>query len=470
MCAQCQRQLHSIQKTVSQKNGIIYMNLCKISVKKLFGLFDHEIPIKEIGGVTIIIGENGLGKTVILEAIRAFFNKNYRFFNEISFSEFEFEFDNEEKWLVKKNLTGKKTVLSIVTSKYASDKKAYKNAEIVISEERNDYDYEGMIEARHHRRKLEMMKSIHPLEFEKIAYMERMEAEDMFNYRDMFESKRRSHSKTQELPDWFINASSEFNVKLIETQRIITAKERGGDAYIKTVQKSSDELISTIKQKIGKSTEITNKLDKTYPNRLVTQLKAGVKISLEKLNSSFTELNNKKSILSDAGLIDQLEDAFLIEENDEQLITPLELYIDDSNKKLEPFDDVAKNIILFKDIINKRFRHKELLINKEKGFLFQSTVPTENDEKPKTIPASKLSSGEQHELILFYELIFNSKDGDIILIDEPELSLHVSWQNEFITDLKRVTSINKVTVIIATHSPDIINENWSLRVTLKGIQ
>ncbi|MCY1555546.1 AAA ATPase domain protein [compost metagenome] len=73
-------------------------------------------------------------------------------------------------------------------------------------------------------------------------------------------------------------------------------------------------------------------------------------------------------------------------------------------------------------------------------------------------------------MILFYELIFKSARGDLIFIDEPEASLHISWQNKFIDDLKEITSINKVSIVIATHSPDSIGENWDLKVELKGVE
>ena len=39
-----------------------------------------------------------------------------------------------------------------------------------------------------------------------------------------------------------------------------------------------------------------------------------------------------------------------------------------------------------------------------------------------------LSSGELHLFIIFYEIIFNTYKNSLILIDEPELSFHISWQ------------------------------------------
>lgn len=79
---------------------------------------------------------------------------------------------------------------------------------------------------------------------------------------------------------------------------------------------------------------------------------------------------------------------------------------------------------------------------------------------------NKLSSGEQEILVLFYKLIFES-DVNIILIDEPEISLHISWQKEILNDFKKIIELNRnIHVIIATHSPQILSDNWDLQVDL----
>ena len=56
----------------------------------------------------------------------------------------------------------------------------------------------------------------------------------------------------------------------------------------------------------------------------------------------------------------------------------------------------------------------------------------------------------------------------MILIDEPELSLHVAWQVSFLSDLKELTRLVPLDVLIATHSPQIINDRWDLTVQLEG--
>ena len=105
-------------------------------------------------------------------------------------------------------------------------------------------------------------------------------------------------------------------------------------------------------------------------------------------------------------------------------------------------------------------------INKEKGFVFTSTVVA---DEPILAPAS-LSSGEQHELVLLYELLFKVKKDSLILIDEPEISLHIAWQRQFLKDLSGMVELSRFDVLTATHSPAVIGNRWDLTVELKGPQ
>ena len=77
-----------------------------------------------------------------------------------------------------------------------------------------------------------------------------------------------------------------------------------------------------------------------------------------------------------------------------------------------------------------------------------------------------LSSGEQHELILIYDLLFNVPENALVLIDEPEISLHVVWQQRFLTDLSRIAKLSSLRFIVATHSPQIIHKSWDKTVEL----
>jgi predicted ATP-binding protein involved in virulence len=307
--------------------------------------------------------------------------------------------------------------------------------------------------------------------YEELEYFERRAMVEGRNHRRLMYELRHDSSEI-DTPKWFEEGLKKVNVQLIETQRIITLKESDGNSYVNNVKKCAEELSSMIEAAAKRSSEVTLSLDSTYPNRLIKKLKQGTSESFEDLNNALAKLDKRRKIFSSIGLVVDSKDSELlqIKENQKDLIKTLKLYVDDSHQKLDPYEDLSNKIKLFKQIVNKRFKHKKLVISHLNGMEFISTVKTDLKGKAESIPPSKLSSGEQNELILFYKLIFHSKNGDVILIDEPELSLHISWQNKFIKDLKEVTSINDVSIVIATHSPDIIDENWDLKVELLGIE
>src|SRR5262249_35803230 len=137
------------------------------------------------------------------------------------------------------------------------------------------------------------------------------------------------------------------------------------------------------------------------------------------------------------------------------------VYVQDVSKKLSVFDELSSKLDLFKKSVNDRFLYKEMSISAKDGFIFKTS-------DGKILSPANLSSGEQHELVLLYELLFKVTPNSLILIDEPELSLHVIWQQQFLKDLSNITRLGGFDVLIATHSPQIIHDRWDLTVELKG--
>lgn len=72
----------------------------------------------------------------------------------------------------------------------------------------------------------------------------------------------------------------------------------------------------------------------------------------------------------------------------------------------------------------------------------------------------RLSSGEKHLLFILIN-VANAGSG-IVIIDEPELSMHVSWQKRLIHSL---TSLNpNAQIIMATHSPEIVTTEQEINL------
>ncbi|QXX84632.1 AAA family ATPase [Providencia sp. R33] len=85
----------------------------------------------------------------------------------------------------------------------------------------------------------------------------------------------------------------------------------------------------------------------------------------------------------------------------------------------------------------------------------------------KNIELNSLSSGEQNQIIMLYNLIFLTSKNSVLLVDEPEISLHIAWQKEVLNNLERIMKVNGIPqAVIATHSPTVINGNWDRSLDL----
>jgi len=87
---------------------------------------------------------------------------------------------------------------------------------------------------------------------------------------------------------------------------------------------------------------------------------------------------------------------------------------------------------------------------KDKSFEFVSGLLR---VKAPDISIARLSSGEKQILILLIETLLQRQVPYIFLADEPELSLHISWQRNVISAIQKLNP--SAQVIVATHSPEI---------------
>ena len=76
-----------------------------------------------------------------------------------------------------------------------------------------------------------------------------------------------------------------------------------------------------------------------------------------------------------------------------------------------------------------------------------------------------LSSGQAQVLALI-TAVRSAKEGSLILVDEPEISLHVDWQERLVEQLHAPLTGSRL--IIATHSPDIVVQHRHLCTVIKS--
>ena len=113
-------------------------------------------------------------------------------------------------------------------------------------------------------------------------------------------------------------------------------------------------------------------------------------------------------------------------------------------------------ILLFRETMNSFISQTE----EQKSFVITADgrIGFKTKWSDDCISPQHLSSGEKQLLIFFANLIFNvdTKKVGIFVVDEPELSLHLSWQRIFV---EKTIQINpNMQLIFATHSPEFIGK------------
>ncbi len=426
----------------------------RVEVKKLFGLYNYDIPLNTEVGITIIYGMNGSGKTTLLNMIKNAIQQNRQKYNLMSnykFNEFNiylddmflsFDNSNDEYLSVKFRINNDK----IHSFNYPKKRERYDNWRRVYTEDG------VIIENRMYRNVIAHERD------GTIIY-----ADDQYLSID-----DNVEAKNKKIMDKLDNAIKErVSVHFIETQRLLdlsntdqdnnVRREKNG-GVIEIVDKYSFDLAKRIQRSLTDYSEISQKLDKTFPERL---LKRSEYLSETQINDKLSQLEEKRIKLGKAGFLEESDNvSFYIPSNVSiQDLKVLTVYVEDVESKLSVFDNL---LIKIENLIKLlQFSHKELYIDKTKGFIFK------NDNGDEILPR-QLSSGEQHELVIMYQLIFMLNNNVLILIDEPELSLHVVWQKSFINNIKTIMQSTKFNVLIATHSPQIINNYWECTFALNG--
>ena len=130
-----------------------------------------------------------------------------------------------------------------------------------------------------------------------------------------------------------------------------------------------------------------------------------------------------------------------------KLLREFERFELDTNKALEQITTYTNTLNFFlKDSA------KKLLFKEDTAELSFHTLDKNGNIITEFKDIKFLSSGEQQILILFSYIAFNSQDGKMFIIDEPELSLHIKWQEDFLNQLENITP-KGTQLILATHSP-----------------
>lgn len=434
------------------------LKLKGVDVEGLFGIYDHRIDLNVADRVTILHGPNGVGKTSILRMIDALLRNDLSWFRSIPFSRFNLRFlggnaveiradpEDADRFTLELRVAGESAQSDVV------DLSRSRLAETVAGKVgylERDVDRPG-----------------HWLDVRDGEVL--TEADVLNRYGAAGEVGESSLENASWLNDFLRNAG----VHLIETRRLersSPARRRRGlpiDFPHRRIPRSAasvNECSRDFRERLDRAMadygRQSQALDQSFPQRL---LSATDELGGVTLNERIGALNDFTQGLKEVGILDETPgfpfDAHSLEGIDSTQARVMTLYVEDTSKKLRVLEALAMRARLLLESLNGKYRHKRLRLDRGRGIVAES--------EQGTLGLDSLSSGEQHELVLHYNLLFRVRSNTVVLIDEPELSLHVTWQKRFLPDLLKIGELSHFDALIATHSPYIAGERPDLMVSL----
>jgi len=447
----------------------------KILVRELFESLNYDIEINTINNVSILSAPNGCGKTTIFKLLDFIFNPKQKTFLEIKnipFDSFSCVLSNGC------TLSLSRRILESPQTGSLSDRELSKY-KVAVSLLESDYD---------------MIFSITDINGDSInisytetiiddrrsgvshAYYDDEDEEDSGyvtgigrtrnrRFFALIDIATRKYGCRIELD--FIVANRLQKTYISQVSRNIIAhndtefergrvRERERVDYLRV---ASDEIAKNIKTWIdeynGLLEDAKNKLPLMYINAIDES-----NTTFEQFKRRWNKYHSELDKFYKLGLLEpreavinsnELQNAFI--KKTAFLIT----YLDAFEGTLAPLQNNYEKLKLFADIFHKR---NEIT---QKSIRFTPNG-IEIYSRGKKIDIDCLSSGEKNDFVMFYRLIFNTAKSGVVLIDEPEISLHIEWQEEYLDRLIEICEINYLQAIVATHSPNIVNGHFDLFV------
>ena len=434
------------------------LKLKLFEITNLFNQFNVCLPLDE--KVNIFLGENGMGKTTILNCLYYVLSGNIEKLNNVVFDSISLTFVDGEKFSINHN-----DIMSYVED-YMYDTPPYRRRRV---------RFEGLFTIKELDIISKLLKEGANEEELKKYYFR---VSDVFGM-PLSMARRELERYIVQRFQKNITSKADYN-KVITFKKNVSEKIDEDILYFPTYRRIEEDMsnlgIDIEKDRVKSRliqfgmTDVEKNIDtllRTIKSVAITGFAKMTGVLLKQyLNSELSDFNNykieqNKLIIALARIGDE------IEEHDKQRIVELVNSLDIYNPENSYLLNLIKNLIDSYEQQNEydeRVKTFALICNNYlngKKYIYDETnvelgIYKEKTKKP--ISIQNLSSGEKQIISVFSKLYIENTENSIILFDEPELSLSIKWQNMFLPDI--VNSGKCSTLIAVTHSPFIFDNEF----------
>jgi ABC-type cobalamin/Fe3+-siderophores transport system ATPase subunit len=407
--------------------------IAHVDVEGFWGKFNASTDF--LHDVNILIGKNGTGKTTFMDMLQAILR--------VDLSQlYSLEFD---RITIKLKHANKQRTISVIKEKdaerpfdvitYKIGRQSYRLAlhpRDIIERHRLLHN-PGRFDERYLEVKQEIDKivNIASLSVHRISYDELLDEEDVFRH----PRKRSERPVVDRRLDQLSKELTTYQLSLAEKEKEVSA------LFQKNVLVSMlyDEQFDTLDLREAANTELLQE------KQLLNQAYEELGVADEgKIDRHFVALNDGLSavrrFLDESGKL-EIKNIISL-----PLLKRTRHIIDLSLEAEKEKQEISHPIRQFLGIASEFMNDKVLSINPATGMLRVT-------KDGRSIPLLDLSSGEKQLLILLIETLLQENEFFIFLADEPEISLHIEWQEKIISSIRKLNSSSQI--IVATHSPEI---------------
>lgn len=418
------------------KDNLMVTNLM---IRQLYGHYDYDIELGKNKKVTILIGPNGYGKSTILKILNNLISCNLWYFNLIEFRHIMIQFSDGYNVHIQKNKAEESEVKDL-RSRNISE------SIFILSKWEEGHDVvqsEFVLSTNYVLRKVRRSA----IGYRTMDTMREIDIEDYLNRNYKFSDDDDLPEASKFLTSYLLNEKSIF----VKEQRI---QYEDVDGYsrklinrynVDKIAEDLDEILVDYQELFGAKCE---EIDSAFVEKLLSDSNDGY--SLNEYNKKAKVLESILKQFQKYGLAENLHLDF---QYNDQYRKVLSHYIDDMEGKLNAYWGLFIRMSSLDGFLkSKDLANKHISVTKKGLVAF--------DTNGSVIPLRKLSSGEQNLIILYFFLLFKTSPGMLVCLDEPEISMHVAWQETMLADLKTIAKVLDVQIVVATHSIDLVNGNW----------
>ncbi len=393
------------------------MRVTGFKIEELYDIFDYEFHIEASRDIFILTGPNGYGKTTILNILYKLSEKDLGFFYSLPFKSISIKFDDVDE-------------VCILSKELENDDVEASDSDVEISKKRIlsfEWNHDG--------------KNVTKVILDK--YVFNRAEEYIYGVNEVLEKERNAGQ--------FLLFLSGISVIMLPSNRlahiVVNRSLMNEKSYLPTINEVSDKIKSLLEKYYLSYLKSVNSSNSSIFEKL---LKEQTPLSQQEYERISEELSLKLVQLHEWGLSSEKSVRPFVKGKE----NIMSVYIQELEHNLDVYKDLYVKLLLFKELVEKKeFVNKTISVSPKTGL----TARTASGMK---IGLDKLSSGEQHEIIMLFYSIFEVSRNSILLIDEPENSLHVAWQLKYCDELKVIAEKMGIQVLVATHSPQIIGERW----------